>query len=270
MDSSLSAADIVAMTKDGQGNGYGNGAWDNPFIYLVWLALLGNGGLWGNRGSDGSGSGGSVDRVIFDGFNNQDVNGQLRGITQGICDGFYAVNTGMLTGFNGIQNALCQGFGGVNSNISNLGYQLQQCCCDTDKSIMQNAFQTQAGFNALATQLAQCCCDMKYDIASQFCDTRNTIQNVTRDIIDNQNGNTRAILDFLVKDKIDALTAENQTLKFQASQSAQNAFITANQEAQTAELIRRLGRDIPVPAYVVPNPNACGCGYNYGCGNSCC
>ena len=32
---------------------------------------------------------------------------------------------------------------------------------------------------------------------------------------------------------------------------------TANQEAQTAELIRRLGRDCPVPAYVVPNPNCC-------------
>ena len=65
----------------------------------------------------------------------------------------------------------------------------------------------------------------------------------------------------MTQDKIATLTAENQTLKFAASQSAQNAFITANQEAQTAELIRRLGRDCPVPAYVVPNPNCC---YNYG------
>jgi hypothetical protein len=86
---------------------------------------------------------------------------------------------------------------------------------------------------------------------------QNTIQNTTRDVIDNANANSRAILDFLTQDKIATLTAENQSLKFAASQSAQNAFITANQEAQTAELIRRLGRDCPVPAYVVPNPNCC-------------
>ena len=74
-------------------------------------------------------------------------------------------------------------------------------------------------------------------------------------------------------EKIEALRLENQTLKFQASQSAQNAFITANQEAQTAELIRRLGRDFPIPAYVVPNPNCCygnPVGVSYaGCGNGC-
>lgn len=85
------------------------------------------------------------------------------------------------------------------------------------------------------------------------------------DIIDNANANSRAILDFLTQDKIATLTAENQSLKFQASQAAQNAFITANQEAQTAELIRRIN-PMPVPAYQVPNPYA-GCGCNpCGCG----
>ena len=111
-------------------------------------------------------------------------------------------------------------------------------------------------------------------MASQACDTRNLIQSTTRDIIDNQNYNTRSILDFLTQSKIDALRDENQALRFQASQSAQNAFISANQEAQTAEIIRRLGKD-PVAAYVVPNPygygygvNNCGCGC--GCNNGCC
>ena len=103
-------------------------------------------------------------------------------------------------------------------------------------------------------------------MATQACDTRNTIQNSTRDIIDNQNSNSRAILDFLTQDKIATLTAENQSLKFQASQAAQNAFFTANQEAQTAELIRRIN-PMPVPAYQVPNPYA-GCGCN-PCGGCC-
>ena len=98
---------------------------------------------------------------------------------------------------------------------------------------------------------------VKHENATNTCAIQNTIQNTTRDVIENANANSRAILDFLTQDKIATLTAENQSLKFAASQSAQNAFITANQEAQTAELIRRLGRDCPVPAYVVPNPNCC-------------
>ena len=108
-------------------------------------------------------------------------------------------------------------------------------------------------------------------MATQACDTRNLIQNTTRDIIDNANANNRAILDFLVNDKIASLQAENQNLKLKASQAEQNNFIAANQQAQTAELIRRLGADCPIPAYVVPNPNCCynpqvTFGYNNGCG----
>lgn len=111
-------------------------------------------------------------------------------------------------------------------------------------------------------------------MAQNTCTITNAINNSTRDIIDSQRDGTNAILNFLTQDKISTLQAENQALKFQASQTAQNAFITANQEAQTAELIRRLGRDCPVPAFVVPNPNCCygngyGYGYNNGCGCGC-
>ena len=101
----------------------------------------------------------------------------------------------------------------------------------------------------LSRQMSECCCDIKQTI----------------------NNSTREVLDFLVNDKMSTLQNENQALKFQASQTAQNAFITANQEAQTAELIRRLGADCPTPAYVVQPPtpvtfptNNCGC----GCGNA--
>jgi hypothetical protein len=167
-------------------------------------------------------------------------------------------NSAVLSGINGIDSALCQGFNGINT------------------AILQSTYDTQGAINGLSHQLSDCCCatqraidSVKYENATNTCAIQNTIQNTTRDVIDNANANSRAILDFLVKDKIETLTAENQTLKFAASQSAQNALFNASQEAQTAELISRLGRDCPVPAYVVPNPNCC---YNYavqptcGCG----
>ena len=187
---------------------------------------------------------------LCSGFNFNNLDGAVRGVQQGICDGFYAMNTSILSGFHGVDNAVCT-----------LGYQTQQ------------------GFSSLAAQLASCCCEtqraidgVKYQMATDTCAIQNTIQNTTRDLLENQNNNTKAILDFLTQDKIATLQAENQTLKFAASQQAQNAYIAANQEAQTAELIRRLGRDCPVPAYVVPNPNCCygnPIGVSYGGNNGC-
>ena len=126
----------------------------------------------------------------------------------------------------------------------------------------------------MQAQLAQCCCDnraavadLKYTIGSEFCALGNAMQGGFRDVIEAQNNGTRAILDFLTNDKIATLTAENQSLKFAASQAQQNAFITANQEAQTAELIRRIA-PMPVPSYTVPAPYPYGGGYGGGCG--CC
>ena len=148
-------------------------------------------------------------------------------------------------GIRGLERGLCDGFYGVQNGLNGLSGQLAQCCCDNRAAIA----------------------DLKYTIATEDCATRNLMQNNTRDIIDATNSGTRAILDFLTQDKISTLTAENQSLKFQASQAAQNAFITANQEAQTAELIRRIA-PVPVPSYTVPAPYPYGYGGS-GCGCGC-
>lgn len=83
-------------------------------------------------------------------------------------------------------------------------------------------------------QAANCCCEnraaiaqVRYDMAAQACDTRNTVQNATRDIIDNANSNSRAILDFLTQSKLSDLQAENQGLKLAASQAAQNSYLVS-------------------------------------------
>ena len=95
---------------------------------------------------------------------------------------------------------------------------------------------------------------VRYDMATQACDTRNTIQNVARDITDNQNAGTRAILDFLTQSKIQTLEADNQALRLAASQSAQNAT-----------LINAL-RPSPIPSYSVANPYCCNTNTCSGCG----
>lgn len=262
-------SDIAAIT----GGNNRNGGFGDDYWWLILLFLFSNG--W-NNGFGGNGGGTTTREEISYGFDMNGLENGIRGIQQGLCDGFYAMNNGMLTGFNGVQSALCQGFAGVNAGLNGVATDIIQTINTDTVANMQNTNTIVAGINGLGTQLAQCCCDARYEnaknfadlsytLASQACDTRRAIADSTRDIIDSNNAGVRSILDFLTQDKIATLTAENQTLKFRESQQAQNAFITANQEAQTAELIRRLGRDCPIPAYVVPNPNCC---YtpNTGCG----
>lgn len=244
-----------ALGSDSNGGNCNNGGFwggDGWWAIIIFAMIFG----WGRSGFGGFGGGGaSTDPGLQGLATRADVNeaiafnGVERGISaiqQGICDSTFALNNTMTNGFHGVDTAIC-----------NLGYQ------------------TQTGFNSLGAQLAQCCCDtqaaiqgVRYDMATQACDTRNTIQNTTRDILDNNNANTRAILDFLTQDKISSLQSENQALKFQASQANQNSYLTATLDAQTSELIRRIN-PMPVPAYQVPAPYPyCGT-YNNGCGCGC-
>lgn len=241
--------------SNGGNDGFGfGGGWGGLLGLIVVAGLFGWGGMGGFGGFGGFGGGAGLQGMatradINEGFALNNITGGITAIQQGICDSTYALNNAINGGFNATQMGMMQGFNGVERGFCDLSHQLSTCCCENRAAIAQ----------------------VRYDMATQACDTRNTIQNVTRDLMDNQNANTRQIMDFLVQDKISALQAENQSLKFQASQAQQNAFITANQEAQTAELIRRLGRDCPVPAYVVPNPNCCygnPVGVSYG-GNGC-
>lgn len=233
-------------SKNNGGFGFGGDWWA-----IIILALLFG---WGGNGWGGGGFGGGnavpyisgIDTrsAVYDGFALNNLENGIRGVQNGLSDGFYAVNTSLLNGFHGVDNAICD-----------LGYRNQQCCCETQRLI-------ERGF-----------CDTNYNLATN---TSNIVQAGHADT-DRVIAKLDAMESARQAEKIEALRLENQTLKFAASQAAQNAFITANQDAQTAELIRRLRTPEAVPAYVVPNPNCCygnpvGVGYaGYGSwgGNGC-
>ena len=195
---------------------------------------------------------GGVGSEIQRGFDNQAVVSKLDGITNGLCDGFYAVQNGM---------------NGINTNILQTGFGIQQAINADTVANMQNT-------NALQSQLANCCCETReaiqgvnYNMATNTCALQNTMNSNTRDIIDSQNAGTRAILDYLCNEKISSLQAENSELRRAASQDRQSALLTTAMSAQTQQIINAVNPSA-IPAYVVPNPNAYayGCGCNTGCG----
>ena len=188
MSHDLTPADVMAM------NGNENQMWNNPFIYLVWLAVLGNGGLFGNRGANDAAVQGALTRSdLFEGFNNQDVNAQLRGITNGLCDGFYATRQG----------------------ISDLGYAVKDCCCTTNRNI-----------DAVRYENSKNTCDITNAIHAEGEATRALINaNTIQELRDKLEARDREVM---VRDFQLSQLAQNQYLVNEIRPCAKPAYITCS------------------------------------------
>lgn len=277
----LSAADVAAVTghnNNGSGWGFGAGigemliAMIMLFMFPMFFGGFG-GGMWGGMGGWGNGgmaamANGALTRAdLCSEFNFNGLESAVRGVTQGLCDGFYA----MQGSINGLGTTVMQGFSqaelsranqqaALMQQLCNLGYQQKDCCCETQRSID----------------------NVRFTIAQEDCNTRNLMQTNTRDIIDSQNSGFRAILDKMCQqelaakdDRIAAQAAQIQALQLSASQAQQNAAIGAMISASEATILRRTGAECPTAAYVVQPPtpvnfptNCCGQFSGWG-GNGC-
>ena len=247
----------------GGGNNGGNGGWGNDWAWIILLLLLaGRGwGGYGNGGGTGAVSGGDIypwmnqAQLTSDGFQNQMLNNNVTS---------------------------------VRDSIANLSTQLCNCCADMTQTVTGGFANAETAANArqmanmqqmfgLQSQFADCCCENR--LAN--CQTQNIIQNEgnatrfadannTRDILTNATSNTQAILDKLCQleldgknDRIADLERQLTMANLAASQTAQTARLIDNNNAQTVALEQYLN-PVPVPAYIVQNPNCCqqtcGCG----------
>lgn len=266
----LSPADVAVLSGNNGGNnggfGNGDGAWW-IIIFLIFATMgWGRNGFGGNNGGDGMNYGfgwnpccaPATQQGVSDEFNFNQLDNGIRGVQNGLCDGFYAINSSISnlgasllncccevkgaiaengwqtrdainTNSNAIQGQLCNGFNGINQNINNLGYKLQDCCCETQRAI------DGINFNA---------------------------QKNTCDIIRAGQDNTQRIIDYLTTNEITSLRTELQSAQLQLSQLS-----------QTRTLIDEI-KPCPIPAYITCNPNAPFYGYGYtgfnnGCNSNC-
>lgn len=233
-----------ANTTSGTGWGFGgDGAW--WIIILFLFVFCGWGGNWGGNGAGNNGAGVVDGYVLTSDFAN--IERKIDNVNNGLCDGFYQ----QAQLINGVQQGMSNGF--MTAEISRANQQA---------AFMQQLF-------AMQMQQQNCCCETRsaiqgvnYNMATQACETRQAIGTGTRDIIDNQNGNTRAILDALTAQRIEAKDAKIA----EQNQQLFAAQLAASQAAQNSYLIQQL-RPTPIPAYSSCNPWAAGT-YT-GCGTGC-
>ncbi len=242
----------VAPTNAGGNGGFGWG--DNGALWLIVLFLFIFAGGWGN-GFGSNGNGGVVDGyVLTSDFAN--VERKIDGVNDGLCNGFYQqaqlinnTNMAMANGFGQAELSRANQQAALMQQLTAMQMQAAECCCNTQRSIE----------------------GVRYDMAAQACDTRNTVQNATRDIIDAMNNGFRGVDQRLTAQEIaakDAKIAEqNQRLfaaDLAASQSAQTLDMRNYVSAQFAYYNPR-----PVPSFSVPAPyQYTGCGNQYNC-NGC-
>lgn len=251
-NSGYSLSDIAAATGNGNGWGgdFGNGGW--WIILLFFFAIFGGWGNGFNGGYGGNGMQGYLTRSdIADSFDTSSILSGINQIQSSICNNNAAILTNMNNGFNSVNNAVQSAVysGAINSNA--LATQIASLA--TDQA---------AGFCDVKYQEAQGLAQLNYNLATEACADRQAVADAKAAIIENQNANTRSILDFLTQDKITELTAENQALRFAQSQAAQNQYLVSTLSPT------------PSPSYIVPNPytgtygynNGYGCGCNTGCG----
>lgn len=278
--SEMTPADFAAVTGN-HGNGMfnGDGSW---WIIILFLFIFAGG--WNNGGWGGAGGGIGENYTLISDMGQ--LERKIDTVNGGLCDGFYStaqlINGVNMQGANNtaaIQNTLTQGFAGLNTGMVQQGY-------ETRNAITQDTIANLQGFNGIQAAVKDCCCntqsgmkDINYNMATQangitnavntgFCQTNFNNQQNTRDLLENQNANARAILDAIQANKVEALkdriAEQNQMI---------NALnLTASQTAQNAYLIEKLNPNpCPQPAYVVQPPQPVTfpnnrCGYNTSCG----
>lgn len=223
--------DIPSVVTGNNGNGgfgFGNNdAWVLIILFALIFGWNGNNGF-GNNGSAGAADNyvlasdfATIQRQLSDGFG--DLTSQSRYIQNGLCDGFYAMNTSLLNGFAGTNNA-----------------------------IMTNGYETRNAINTLGYNLQDCCCKTNYNMATNTNAIQQSLCNGFRDVIDSQNANYRALHDEIVANRI-----EDKNAQIAAQQNEINALrLRASQTEQNSFLISQL-RPTAIPSYQVANPFCC-------------
>ena len=238
LDNGAGVVPVMDIGNNHHGYGYGDGfGYGGGCMWFMWIfvifALMGGGGFGGWGGGNAALNGALTRNDLFDGFNSQDIKDGIRGIQNGLCDGFYAQNTNTLQGFNNVGRDILESRYQLGAAIAENRFAQQSCCCETNRNI-----------DSVRAENYKNTCEITTAIHAEGEATRALI-----------NQNTMQAL----RDKLADRDRDLQTANFQLSQ-----------QAQSANLINIL-RPFPQPAYVTCSPYESARGhYGYGgCGCGC-
>ena len=271
--------------------GEGNGWW---FFFILLIVLCGWGG---NRNYVGGYSEPSTNTIYSNYTLASDFSSlerKIDSVNNGLCDGFYAVNTSygnlnntLANYFANVQNTMTQGFAGLNTvNVQQgyenrmateaLGSQLAQRYCDTRAAIADTNYNIATQANGITRQIADVHNATDRAVERAFCDTNYNMATqanaLTRQISDVHNATDRSIERGFCDLNYNLASANSNTLQAidrvgdriidhltadkpeRLRDATQALRLASSQQAQNNYLISQLGPKCPQPAYVVQPP----------------
>ena len=223
-------------------NGGMNGMWNNPFVYLVWMMFAGRffGNGWENGGNPAiQGQIDSIKNQMADNQNSNLIMDAIKG--NNVAIGQLASN--LNCDFNALQGAICDVRGGIDKLAGQVGFSservinainmgdcniiqaLKDCCCTTQKSILEIGYQNQlqncqqtntimGGINTLNTGLERGFANVAYAGQQQTCQ-----------LVNAGNANTQRIIDVLNCHWQQELQQKYADAQLELSQQRQNAYL---------------------------------------------
>ena len=243
----------MAMMSNGA---FGNGMWNNPMMYLVWIYVM----RWMNNGDWNNNSDPAVQRQLQtlqdqmqDNHNSDLIMQAIKGNSQALQD----LSTRLSCDANAIQSAIQSvqsgianvgssvGFSServinaINSGDSNIIQALNNCCCATQKEILKMGYENQINnqnqtyqltsqLNGVNNVIQNGFRDTNYATQQQTCSLQNTIKDTTTI-------NTNAILA-----KLDSISNTALQDKIQALREKNNEQATAINNAQQSALFGQM------------------------------
>lgn len=266
---------------------------NNSYPYPIYPMM----GGFGNSGFGGFGNDGAIWIILIiallGGFNNGNGNFGGNNDFAWLSNGQKDIMANTNNGFDTLH--LSNQLDTVNSGIYSLSNQLCNCCADMNQTVSNGFYNAEISANnrqmanmnqnfALSQQLSNASADNRLgianlgsDIAREACATRTNDTQNTQTLLSAITGGIQSIKDEIFRDRIDEKDSKiaelNRQLSMkdlQASQVAQNAFISQGFANEVDQLYNRLA-NCPVPStpvygrtpiFTCPNNNGCGCGFN--------
>ena len=231
----------MPVTTAGTNDGFGNNVWNNPFMYLIWLAIFRQGGFFGN--GDPNVAGQTLNSAQVDAI--RDTVAQIHSdVTCGNANGMRLLDQiaaearTLGVAVTDINGNICDTKTAILGALTNIAFQSSQetasvvaavkdCCCATqsrldslgcgiEKQILNQTNSIQAGLTTLGNgisnlgfQLAQQDCGIKQLIAAEGSQTRQLMRDLhTEDIITQKNTQIESLQGQIFKYSQAAQTAE--------------------------------------------------------------
>ncbi|MBQ2395472.1 MAG: hypothetical protein II304_00340 [Bacteroidales bacterium] len=282
----IDPAYLYGLMGNNNGGFFGNNALEGIIALIVVAAIFGNGnfGFGGFGGNGGAYAAGNTERELLanmiqrNGVDLSQLSQSINCSSDRLYDAIGQVST-QLCNFAG-QNGLSfqQVINSIQAGNSTLAHQISDCCCATQKAILESNYLTERGFCNTNQTLTKGFSDIGYAFRDQTCDIEKAIADSTSKILDGQ----RAAEMREMQDKLDALrekNAQQAVILNNTQQTAQFAAMLAPIQADLAEL---KCNQVPVKKIACPEtyvpvnnsinatygliPTYCGYGAGFGAG----